>query len=246
MPIESNSAKKEGTSSGGEQSAKKRKTVKMVEKLFQRAKRERAKYDKDWVENYKFFRGNQWTEKRPSYRHSEVLNFVHAAIQTIVPILTDRRPNIEALPENPSDFEFAEILTQVLRGKWDRETWGQIVAEGIVDACIYGTAISEQPWNPDLLDGLGDYEFKTVDPMYVYPAPDSHDINSDNNDFLIIAKPTDINEVKRKYPKAAHNIKSDISDVDLAKTAKTDMDDYRIRSASDNMSLVQGLSLIHI
>ena len=240
MPIESNSAKKEGTSSGGEQSAKKRKTVKMVEKLFQRAKRERAKYDKDWVENYKFFRGNQWTEKRPSYRHSEVLNFVHAAIQTIVPILTDRRPNIEALPENPSDFEFAEILTQVLRGKWDRETWGQIVAEGIVDACIYGTAISEQPWNPDLLDGLGDYEFKTVDPMYVYPAPDSHDINSDNNDFLIIAKPTDINEVKRKYPKAAHNIKSDISDVDLAKTAKTDMDDYRIRSASDNMSLVQG------
>ena len=97
--------------------------------------RERAKFDGDWIENYKFFRGNQWTEKRPSYRHSEVLNFVHAAIQTIVPILTDRRPNIEALPENPSDFEFAEIMTQVLRGKWDRESWGQIVAEGIVDAC---------------------------------------------------------------------------------------------------------------
>jgi hypothetical protein len=240
MPIESDSSKKEGTTSDGEQGEKARKTVKMVEDLFQRAKRARANYDTDWIENYKFFRGRQWTEKRPSYRHSEVLNFIHAAIQTIVPILTDRRPNIETVPENPSDFEFSEIMTQVLRGKWDRESWGQIVAEGIVDACIYGTAISEQPWNPDLLSGLGDYEFKTVDPMYVYPAPESHDINSENNDYLIIAKPHDLNEIKRKYPKRAHKLKSDISDVDMSKTAKIDMDDFRVRSASDNLSLVQG------
>jgi len=240
MPIESDSSKKEGTTSDGEQGEKARKTVKMVEDLFQRAKRARANYDTDWIENYKFFRGRQWTEKRPSYRHSEVLNFIHAAIQTIVPILTDRRPNIETVPENPSDFEFSEIMTQVLRGKWDRESWGQIVAEGIVDACIYGTAISEQPWNPDLLSGLGDYEFKTVDPMYVYPAPDSHDVNSENNDYFIIAKPHDLNEVKRKYPKRAHKLKSDISDVDMSKTAKIDMDDFRVRSASDNLSLVQG------
>ena len=241
MPIDSKSAKKEGEKKDSdEQTLEDRKTVKMVEQLFSTAKRARMTIDADWVENYKFFRGKQWKEKRPSYRHSEVLNFIHAAIQTIVPILTDSRPTIETLPENPSDFEFSEIMTQVLRAKWDRDGFAQIVAEAIVDASIYGTAISEQPWNPDLLQGLGDYEFKTVDPIYCYPNPNARDINGTDNDYFITAIPKDVSELKRKYPDKAHLLKSDLSDIDMAKTAKLDMDDFRIRSATDNLSLVQG------
>jgi len=242
MAVDTESAVPEGQTGSREeeQSAEDRKTVKMVERLFRNAKRHRQSYDKNWVENYKFFRGKQWTEKRPSYRHSEVLNLIHSAIQTMVPILTDSRPNIEALPENPSDFDFAKIMTQLLVANWDRNTSGQVVVEAIYDFSVYGTAISEQPWNPDLHNGLGDFEFKTIDPMYVYPNPGATDINTEDNKFLIIAKPTDVDEVKRKYKKKAHLIKSDLSDIDMAKTAKLDMDDYRIRSATDNLSLVQG------
>jgi hypothetical protein len=242
MPIDPTGAKKEGEKkkNSDEQSVEDRKTVKMVEQLFSTAKRARMNVDKDWIENYKFFRGKQWKEKRPSYRHSEVLNFIHAAIQTIIPILTDSRPTIETIPENPSDFEFSQIMTQVLRAKWDRDGFAQIVAEAIIDACIYGTSISEQPWNPDLLQGLGDYEFKTVDPIYCYPNPNARDINGTDNDYFITAIPKDLNELKRKYPSKAHLLKSDLSDIDMAKTAKLDMDDFRIRSATDNLSLVQG------
>ena len=240
MPIDTKSAKKEGDPDTNKQSMEEKKTVKMVENLFKRAKRARANIDADWVENYKFFRGKQWKEKRPSYRHSEVLNFVHAAIQTIVPILTDSRPNIETVPENPGDFEFSEIMTQILTSKWDRECWAQVVAEGIVDSAIYGTAISEQPWNADILQGLGDFEFKTVDPVYCYPSPGSWDINHENNDYFITAVPTDLAEIQRKYPKKAHLLKADLADIDIARTAKLDMDDFRVRSPTDNLMLVQG------
>lgn len=240
MPIDSKSAVKEGKTQEDTQSMEEKKTVRMVEGLFRRAKRARMQTDADFVENYKFFVGKQWKQARPSYRHSEVLNFTHAAIQTIVPILTDSRPNIETIPENPADFEFSEIMTQLLTAKWDREQWGQIVAEAIVDASIYGTAISEQPWDQDELDGLGDLEFKTVDPVYCYPAPGSTDINSKDNKYFITAVPTDIEEVKRKYPKKAHKLQADISDIDLARTAKLDMDDFKVRSPTDNLTLVQG------
>jgi hypothetical protein len=233
-------APNEGPADVGRQSKEDKKTVAMVEKLFARYKKARMPYDLNFVENYQFFRGKQWKEARPSYRNDDVLNFTHAAIQTIIPIMTDSRPNIETVPENPADFEFSEIMTQILRSRWDRDNFSQIVAEAIVDACIYGTAISEQPWNQELNDGLGDYEFNTVDPLYCYPDPRSRDVNDTHGKGFITAIPTDLAEVKRDYPHLAHLLKADLADVDMAKSAKLDMDDYRIRSATDNVSLVQG------
>jgi hypothetical protein len=223
-----------------EQSQKDRKTVQMVEKLFRRYKAHRMNYDADWVDNYKFYRGEQWAEKRPSYRNSDVLNFTHAAVQTIIPIITDARPNIETIPENPSDFEFSEIMSQLMRAKWDRDAFSQVVAEGFVDAMIYGTAISEQQWDQELHNGLGDYRFETVDPLFCYPDPRARDVNDQFGKGFITAIPTDTAEVKKKYPQKAHMIKSDISDLDSATTAKLHMEDYRIRSSSDNYQIVQG------
>jgi hypothetical protein len=230
----------EGATENNEQSAKERKTVQMVEKLFARYKQARQPYDGNWVENYKFYRGKQWKEARPAYRNDDVLNFIYSAISTIVPIMTDSRPNIEAIPENPEDFEFAQIMTQLLRSKWDRDLFSQIVVDAIVDACIYSVAITEQPWDQELLQGLGDYDFRTVDPLYCYPDPRARDINDSFCKGFITAIPTDLAEVKRKYPDKAHLLKSDLSDIDMAKTAKQDMDDYRIRSATDNLTLVEG------
>lgn len=234
------SAPTEGSAPESEKDGKDREVVRMVEKLFARYKAGRQNYDFDWVENYKFFRGKQWKEARPAYRNSDVLNFTHAAIQTIIPIMTDSRPNITATPENPADFEFSEIMTQVLTSKWDRDNFSQVVAEAIVDACVYGTAISEQPWNQELDQGLGDYEFNTVDPLYCYPDPRSRDVNDTHGKGFITAIPTDVAEVKRRYPKKAHLIKSDITDTDTAKNVKFRREDFRIRSAVDQSTLVQG------
>jgi hypothetical protein len=196
-----------------QQSDQDRKTVKMGEKMLTDAKRHRQKFDYNWISNYEFFRGNQWDEKRPSYRHAEVLNVTWANIQSIIPILTDPRPNIEAMPEDPSDYEFSEIMTQILRAKWDKEVWGQIVAEALVDSQIYGTAIAKVPWDPEALDGLGEMGFELVDPMYFYPDPRARDINDSFGKYVIEAVPTDLEEVKRKYPKKAKLIESDVSDL---------------------------------
>ena len=223
-----------------DQSQKDKKTVAMAEKLYARYKQHRANFDGEWIENYKFFRGKQWTEARPNYKNSDVYNLMWSSIQTLIPILTDSRPNIETVPENPSDFEFSEIMTQVLRSNWDRDNFTQVLVEAIIDSAIYGTAITDQSWDQELNNGIGNYVFATVDPLHVYPCPRTRDINDKFGKGLITAVPTDLAEVKRRHPKKAHMVKADLGDEDNAQQSKLQRDDFKVRTPTDNFNIVTG------
>jgi hypothetical protein len=214
------------------------KVVKMVERLFKEAKRFRAKYDQDWVEKYRFLRGDQWKQKRPSYRHSEVINLAHAAVQTIVPIMTDSRPNITALPQDPTDFEFSEIVSDILTAKWDKDAYAFTLAECIIDAATYGTAVGECTWDPEKFDGLGDYYFGSVDPFECFPNPLCQDINGKNFRYFIRAELQDVETVKRKHPDQAHLIKADVSEIQTAYLERIEPHDLKIRSAIDSYTVL--------
>ncbi|TFG82025.1 MAG: hypothetical protein E4G74_03290 [Erysipelotrichales bacterium] len=214
-------------------------TVRMIEKVFARDKQHRAKYDSNWIDYYRFYRGDQWQNSRPDYLNDGVLNFVQSVIQTIIPIMTDHRPNVIANPENPSDFEFSEIMTQVLRSRWDRDNFSQILVEAIVDMAITGTCITEQAWNQDLNHGIGDFEFNTIEPLYCYPDARSRNVNDKYGKRFTTAIPTDVAEVKLKYPKKAHLIKSDLSSEDDIKSIKAAEQGNLVRSPTNEELIFQ-------
>lgn len=211
------------------------KTIRLVERLFQEAKKAKEKYDSKWLENYKFFRGKQWPEKRPSYRHSEVLNYIASEVYTVLVLLTDRRPNIEALPEDPSDLEFADIISQILKSKWDKHTYARILAEAITDSAWCGTGIGHVPWKPELAGGLGDFTFETEDPFHFFPDPHVQSrINDEYCDYVVSARPQPLARLKRKYPEVADFLKPDLADLSTAYDDKTDLNEVRYKSPSDN------------
>lgn len=215
-------------------------TINMVEKLFSASRKALQDRHLKWIGNYKFFKGKQWPERRPTYRHSEVLNYIFSEVQTVLVLLTDNRPNIEITPDEPSDLEFAEILSQILKSKWDKNSWAQILAEAIVDASIYDAAIASVPWKPELMSGLGDFDFETEDPFHVFPDPEVQSkVNDDHCGYFIIAKPKNVRKLKAKYPEYADFLKADLGDLSGLSVAKEDTDEIKYRSPTDNRVLVE-------
>lgn len=214
--------------------------VQMVEELFIKAKRAKEPFSKDWQDYYNYMNGKQWKNPRPSYRHSEVINLIHAAIQVIVPILTDNRPNIEVQPMEPGDYEFSEILTQLLRAKWDQKGWAEQVAWAIMDACVYGTAIGSVLYDPKAANGLGDIDFKIEDPFQIFPDPAAWDINDGTCKYLIQAIPTSISELKRQFPEKADLISAEIISVESSKKLHAELIDLKVQNPADNRVQIVG------
>jgi hypothetical protein len=186
--------------------------IALVERLFKKAKAHRAQYDRNWPKYYRLFRGKQWDTPRPSYRHSEIVNHIFKSIQSTVPIQMDARPRFEFLPEEPSDFELAEILNEAAEADWVKNNWSLQYLETLYDANFYGAGLSSL-----LHDANGNYKagklcYESADPIYFYPDPDAHDVNK-NCGFAIYAEPMDVAKIKRKHPKYAQFIKPDLTDL---------------------------------
>lgn len=220
---------KEKTNKQYEQSDQEKKLAKKVEKLFQLAKSHRQKYDQKWPEYYNYFRGKQWPEERPPYRHSEVINIIFSTIQGQVPILTDNRPKFEFEAQEPSDIEFSTILNQMAQHDWDRFNWLMEITEIIFDSHIYGTGFSTTPWSGELDYGLGAVEFESLDPTWVYPDPEAKDCNK-KAEYFIIARPMSIDKIKKKWPSKGVYVKADI-DADFFD--KTELEPTKLQYPTD-------------
>lgn len=224
---------------GYEPTEDEQKAIQMVDKLFQKAKSAKKMYDEKWLDYYRMFRGKQWKEQRPSYRHSEVLNLIFRAIQSEVPILTDALPRPEFIPQEPNDYELSKILNDVLDSDWTHNNWSYNFTELLYDSHIYGNGFGCLKWNPEIDDGKGGLEFKSADPFYQFPDPYSKNVNEESR-YYIEAEPTDIEVLKQKYPEHAQFLKSDI--IDINKRDKNISDQVKYKSSNDLNTVVEGTS----
>ena len=194
-----------------------RKAADLVKKLFSRAKKHRAKYDSEWMDNYRMFRGKQWTEQRPSYRHSEVLNLIFTNLQSQTSLMSDSKPKTSFQPQDPTDIEFANIINDVNESDWDRNTWLMPLCEVILDSHIYGIGYSETCYSQELDLGQGSVTYQSVDPLECYPDPDAIQVNDrtgeNKSSFFIRAQSMNVDKLKAKYPEKAGFLKADLQDL---------------------------------
>lgn len=223
--------------------------IKLVERLFAKARKHRSQYDRAWPRYYRMFRGQQWDQKRPSFRHSEIVNHVFRTIQSTVPIQMDARPRFEFLPEEPSDFELGEILNQAAESDWTRNNWSLQFLETLYDANFYGAGLSSLLFDPDGNYKAGRICYESVDPLYFFPDPDAHDVNKKCG-YVIYAEPVDVAKVKKKYPKHAPYIRADLVDLtnnmrDLAQERRqTPNDGYAVHTTDAEGGLDKDRALL--
>lgn len=216
------------------------KAIELVEKLYSRAKKYRKRYDQKWIDYYKMFRGRQWKEVRPSYRHSEVINIIFQTIESMVPILTDSRPKLEFVPNLPEQFELADILGKVAENDWVRNNWLMVLTEIIFDAHFYGCGFSYNGFDEKAELGLGNICFESADPFHQFPDPDARDINEKRSKFYIVAEPVAISQLKKEYPDKAKYLTADV--IDLTQGDKSDIYQVMFKSPVDSKLIVEGPS----
>jgi hypothetical protein len=199
--------------SGYEASPEEKQALKLVNRLFEKAKAAKKKVDEPWLDWYKMFRGKQWKEKRPSYRHSEVINMIFQHIQASVPIITDSRPRLNFIPTEPGDFPVSEILNKAAESDWEKNNWGMTLTECVFDTNIYGTALAEWGFDAKAERGVGAISFESLDPFYAFPDPEARDVNDRRGRYFIVAEPVDVSVLKHEFPQKAKWIKPDLTDL---------------------------------
>lgn len=217
-----------------------RKTIELVEKLYSRAKKYRKRYDSRWIDFYKMFRGRQWKETRPAYRHSEVVNLVFQTIESMIPILTDSKPKLEYLPTVPGQFELADILNKVADNDWTQNNWLMELCALLLDGHLYGTGFMYCGYDDEANLGLGNILAETWDPFFCFPDPDARKLNDRRGKFFIYAEPVALSKLKKEYRDKAQYLTSDV--VDLAQGDKADIYQVMFKSPVDSKLIVEGPS----
>ncbi len=221
-----------------------KKAIKLAEKIFERNRKHRAQYDQKWMDFYHMFRGKQWKEQRPSYRHSEVFNLIFRTLQSSIPIQLDTHPKFEFLPQEPADQEISEIMNQLAEADWQKNNWGESLMEVVWDSNIYSTGLSSMLVKENL--GRPKLVYASADPFYCFPDPEARDVNkdvsvtgySDQAATFAYAEPMDVRKIKKKYPAVKEYLKADIQD--LLKGSKTDVQPIRFRSPVDQKVVLEG------
>lgn len=245
IPVDFISSEHQGPSSSDTQqpgyhpTPDEKKTIQLVEGLYGKAKKWRKRYDGNWIDYYKMFRGKQWKEVRPSYRHSEVINLIFQTIQSMVPILTDSRPKLEFLPTVPTETDLADIFGQIADSDWIHNNWLSVLTEQLYDSHIYGTSFGYIGYDEKANLGLGNICYESYDPFHQFPDPDAMDVNdSKTSKFHIVARPRATTEMKKKYPQVAQYLTSDV--IDLSMGDKSDINQVMFKSPVDSKLIVEG------
>jgi hypothetical protein len=212
------------------------KDIRLAEKMFEQNKKAKCKYDESWQRFYSMFRGKQWQEQRPSYRHSEVINLIFREIQSAVPIILDSRPKFDFLPMEPGDVEFAEIVNQVCEADWNRYNWLAQLTENVYDSNILGTGVGGMSFEQKKENGVGAICFESEDPFYHFPSANARDVNL-NNKVHIKAEPMSISDIKAKWPNGKY-VKPDL--VDMKKMDFSGKDNLSVRTPTNVSILASG------
>jgi len=189
------------------------KLASMVFKAYTEAKAFKKNYDKDWELWYRYYAGQHWQHPVAAWRSTPVVNFIFSTIETIIPIMTDNRPQIVVLPMEPSDTNISEVIQNIIKKIWVEQDTDLKLPMVIKNTLKYGTGFAKVWWNPLLAQGRGDVAISVVDPRHMYPSPGALDM--EDAKYIVFAANVPLSNVERDYPHVKGKLVGGIWDEDL-------------------------------
>lgn len=173
----------------------------VVEKVwnqFKDARAHRKQYDKDWGRYYLLYSGRHWDGRQADWMSTPVINLTWSVIQTIVPILTDSRPQVAVVPRQPEHDKIGAVLGSLVEWNWEANDLDILLPKVMTNALIFGNGFMKVLWDPSARGGLGDLKVISVDPSNIFASPYARTF--DEADYAIHAENLPKGLVERIYP----------------------------------------------
>ncbi len=170
----------------------------------------RGKFLNDkWRELDKVYRGDQWKGHVPPHKSKPVLNFTFALVESVVPRITDNRPEVLVKARHdPMNQRLADMLTEVQTYLWYTNRMQKQMADAVRMCMKYGTVILKAIWEPDHhVTDVGEVVYSIVHPMNFYPDPRAYEV--DQMDYCFVAVPRSLEYFVRRWPDKGHLVIAD-------------------------------------
>jgi hypothetical protein len=188
-------------------SADEKKDIDLLFKALGEGKQFRSKYDKHWDKWERYYDGDQWEVKRAEGKSMPVVNVIRQTIQSMIPILTDAQPGFDINAKAPQDYEFADILSDIIHYWWTYRGMNMTLVDTITQCMFYHCGIQKVIWDDELENGLGDVRVDDLDPRDVWVTKDTVDFNK-NCRWVIHRMCKPLGELRRLFPDKAEQIKA--------------------------------------
>lgn len=151
-----------------------KKIIERVESDFIRARNAKSEISAEWNRYFKLYKGDHSIKRSKSWQTKAIENMCFSLVETMVPLMTDRQPEILVLPQEDGDIDVSKKLNAVISYIWNSDNMQEKLVRVIRDQLILGTGILMASWNPEKLPTLGgDIETHVVDPFDFFPDPDA-------------------------------------------------------------------------
>lgn len=180
---------------------------------WQEAKAFRRGFDMPWDRWFRRYVGHHWDTPRPAWKSSPVVNFIFSTIETIIPIMTDNRPQITVVSRDRDSVDIGEILGNINTRVWVDNRMDAKLPEILKTTLTIGTSFAKVWWNPALAEGKGDIAVSVIDPRNIYPSPGAKSMDDAN--YVVFAANLPLRTVEKMFPKSEGKIPTGIWDQDL-------------------------------
>ena len=144
-------------------------------KKIRKSKKAKGTFSKEWDRFYSLYAGKHWDKARPEWMSEPVINLTFSTIETILPILTDNRPQISVVPFESEDIDIARVLSEIVQYLWEHNDMDIKLPQVIKNVLIFGNGFVKVDWDPSARNGLGEIRMTGIDPENILVDPSGVD-----------------------------------------------------------------------
>jgi len=131
------------------------------------------------------------------------INVVWPAVEQGVAMLTTNKPSFQVTAREDSDVKTAKVITDLLAWVWERSSGNEKLKTAIYDYYVKGRGVLQGYIDPLADFGKGEVMIQDVDPLDVYPDPNSKDRLWRDAAHVLVSKIKTREQLENLWPEAA-------------------------------------------